>query len=151
VPSEHTRQPVPPHRRMGPDELWRHLEAAFEDDAGWLAAFSRPCNHAVTTGLSRRFRSPIRNTLRHAKSRGFRQLSACSILERAMGFEPTNPTLASRKLPRLLSHPEFTVIDWSARNSAISRGSKILNNCVLGSISMECSELGWRPGAVTAR
>src|SRR5580704_7863964 len=66
-------------------------------------------------------------------------------LERAMGFEPTTPTLASRKLPRSYGRLDSAGMCWSVRNCAISGGSVMLNDCVPRSIPVEYSELAWRP------
>jgi hypothetical protein len=108
-------------------------------------------NHGVAETLAIAAETPVLTDPNITKAAAVRGFGHFRILERAKGFEPSTPTLASGNLQSKSATEEFTRIRWRARESAVistlKRGRLIatLRNAT------EFRELQRRQDTVTAR
>lgn len=68
-----------------------------------------------------------------------------------MGFEPTTPTLARRKLQRPASRMQFTRVHWNAQGYEVWGGSAVVWDGGLTCTRVNGDEPEWRQETVTAR
>ena len=83
------------------------------------SSFRRTCNQQVTLALKRHSSGCDFNRPENEKTAEFRGFGRFGDLERAKGFEPSTPTLASEKLRRHRSLKRCTPVPPSVQEDAV--------------------------------